>query len=192
MGQINEQIQFKTEEYNKKIQIQNDEYNQLIQIQNDEYNKKVQAQNDEYNQLIQTTTDEYNKLVQTKTTELNAVNEEVQKKLADLNDQFNQRTSAYNELAAKTKEMADTYNSSCEQNVAAVKRVEELKLEIEQLTKELQNKSETYRVVLLKDYKNDQNWFNFELSNKEQKLIEIINEINVMYPDYKTEFAKIE
>lgn len=157
LEQINEQIQFKTEEYNQLVQNKNDEYNQLVQTTTDKYEKLVQTKNDEYNQLMQTTTDEYNKLVQTKAAELNAVNEQAQKKMTELNDQLNQRTSEYNELAAKTKEMADTYNSSCEQNVAAVKRVEELKLEIEQLTNELRRKSDDYRMVLLKDYKNDQN-----------------------------------
>ena len=58
--------------------------------------------------------------------------------------------------------------------------------------KELDDAKETSRAALLKDYKNEGNWFDFDLSNKEIKLVETIKEISSLYPELTKDLATIE
>lgn len=113
-------------------------------------------------------------------------------RLEQLHKQVEDRTNELNTVAAAFKELDDQANEARAQNVAAASELSGYKLELQQIIKELDDAKETSRVALLKDYKNEGNWFDFDLSNKEIKLVETIKEIASLYPELTKDLASIE
>ena len=113
-------------------------------------------------------------------------------RLKQLNKQVEERTNELNTVAAAFKELDDQANEARAQNVAAASELNGYKLELQQIIKELDDAKGTSRAALLKDYKNEGNWFDFDLSNKEIKLVETIKEISSLYPELTKDLATIE
>ena len=113
-------------------------------------------------------------------------------KIDQLNTQVEERANELNTVAAAFKELDDQANEARAQNVAAASELNGYKLELQQIIKELDDAKETSRAALLKDYKNEENWFDFDLSNKEIKLVETIKEISGIYPELTKDLATIE
>lgn len=113
-------------------------------------------------------------------------------RLEQLNKQVEERAKELNTVAAAFKELDDKANEARAQNVAAASELNSYKIELQQIIKELDDAKETSRVALLKDYKNEGNWFDFDLSNKEIKLVETIKEISSLYPELTKDLATIE
>ena len=113
-------------------------------------------------------------------------------RLGQLNKQVEERANELNTVAAAFKELDDKANEARAQNVAAASELNSYKIELQQIIKELDDAKETSRAALLKDYKNEENWFDFDLSNKEIKLVETIKEIASLYPELTKDLATIE
>ena len=113
-------------------------------------------------------------------------------RLEQLNKQVEERANELNTVAAAFKELDDKANEARAQNVAAASELNSYKIELQQIIKELDDAKETSRAALLKDYKNEENWFDFDLSNKEIKLVETIKEISSLYPELTKDLATIE
>ena len=113
-------------------------------------------------------------------------------RLGQLNKQVEERANELNTVAAAFKELDDKANEARAQNVAAASELNSYKIELQQIIKELDDAKETSRAALLKDYKNEENWFDFDLSNKEIKLVETIKEISSLYPELTKDLATIE
>ena len=113
-------------------------------------------------------------------------------RLEQLNKQVEERANELNTVAAAFKELDDQANEARAQNVAAANELNSYKIELQQIIKELDDAKETSRAALLKDYKNEENWFDFDLSNKEIKLVETIKEISSLYPELTKDLATIE
>lgn len=113
-------------------------------------------------------------------------------RLEQLNKQVEERAKELNTVAAAFKELDDKANEARAQNVAAASELNDYKIELQQIIKELDDAKETSRAALLKDYKNEGNWFDFDLSNKEIKLVETIKEISSLYPELTKDLATIE
>ena len=106
-------------------------------------------------------------------------------RLEQLNKQVEERANELNTVAAAFKELDNQANEARAQNVAAASELNGYKLELQQIIKELDDAKETSRAALLKDYKNEGNWFDFDLSNKEIKLVETIKEISLATIEWK-------
>ena len=113
-------------------------------------------------------------------------------RLKDLNAQLQERTNEFNTVAAAFKELDDKANEVRAQNVAAASELNNYKVELQQVIKELDDAKETKRSLTLNAFKNEQNWFDFDLSNKEIKLIATIAEISGLYPELTKDMATIE
>lgn len=113
-------------------------------------------------------------------------------RLKDLNAQLQERTNEFNTVAAAFKELDDKANETRAQNIAAASELNSYKVELQQIIKELDDAKETKRSLTLNAFKNEQNWFDFDLSNKEIKLIATIAEISGLYPELIKDMATIE
>lgn len=115
-----------------------------------------------------------------------------EEKLAHINDQIIERTTELNNIAARFNDQYKAFEDVVTKNAAAASELEGYKVELQQIIQELDNAKETSRATLLKDYKNEGKWFDFQLSNKELTLIKTIAEISALYPELTKDLATIE
>lgn len=112
-------------------------------------------------------------------------------KLRDLQAQIESRTAELNDTAAAFKKLADKLTEVQSQNAAASDQLAAHKKELENILEELNDAREAQRQVRL-DGKDWDSTFDFDLSNKEIKLIETLKEIAELYPELAKDLAGIE
>lgn len=103
--------------------------------------------------------------------------EEINKKLVDAQNQVVEATSG---LAEVVKKKEDT-----------VKEIEELRKACAAIDAELSDAKNTSRAAILREEEDGEGW-TFELSGKEKKLINTLQEIKGIYPELEKELAGIE
>ena len=113
-------------------------------------------------------------------------------KKAQLDESIHNRTQELNDVAAQLKELIDKLTETQAQNAAAASVLDGYKKELEEINRQLTDAKETKRAETLSEFQIKEDWFDFELSEKERRLSEIIKEVSALYPDLGKEFAKIE
>lgn len=125
-------------------------------------------------------------------TELGLTLSAAKSRVEELNAQIADRTRDLNEMAAQLKKLHDETTEVNAQNFAAATQVQGYKDELEHLIKELADAKEIKRGVLLEENGDKEGRVDFELDNKEHKLIATIAEISALYPELTKDLATIE
>lgn len=100
--------------------------------------------------------------------------------------------AAYQDTLQKVEELRTQNVAAANTNTELQNEYYRLKDEYSEIVKFLSNAKEQQRSVILNAAKNEDNFFSFELSNKEITLIKTIAEIASLYPELTKDLATIE
>ena len=102
------------------------------------------------------------------------------------------RTTEMNELARQYQDESRKLLEVLDQQGVARRTVDELRVELDELMKEVNDAKLINRQCLMSAEENKKGWFSFRVSEREQRLISTIAEISNLYPELKKELATIE
>lgn len=102
------------------------------------------------------------------------------------------RTTEMNELARQYQDESRKLLEVLDQQGVARRNVDELRVELDELMKEVNDAKLINRQCLMSAEENKKGWFSFRVSEREQRLISTIAEISSLYPELKKELATIE
>ena len=102
------------------------------------------------------------------------------------------RTTEMNELARQYQDESRKLLEVLDQQGVARRNVDELRVELDELMKEVNDAKLINRQCLMSAEENKKGWFSFRVSEREQRLISTIAEISNLYPELKKELATIE
>ena len=102
------------------------------------------------------------------------------------------RTTEMNELARQYQDENRKLLEVLDQQGVARRNVDELRTELDELMKEVNDAKLINRQCLMNAEENKKGWFEFRVSGKEERLISTIAEISNLYPELKKELATIE
>ena len=102
------------------------------------------------------------------------------------------RTTEMNELARQYQDESRKLLEVLDQQGVARRNVDQLRVELYELMKEVNDAKLINRQCLMSAEENKKGWFSFKVSEREQRLISTIAEISSLYPELKKELATIE
>ena len=102
------------------------------------------------------------------------------------------RTTEMNELARQYQDESRKLLEVLDQQGVARRNVDQLRIELDELMKEVNDAKLINRQCLMSAEENQKGWFSFKVSEREQRLISTIAEISSLYPELKKELATIE
>ena len=102
------------------------------------------------------------------------------------------RTTEMNELARQYQDESRKLLEVLDQQGVARRNVDQLRVELDELMKEVNDAKLINRQCLMSAEENKKGWFSFKVSEREQRLISTIAEISSLYPELKKELATIE
>ena len=97
-----------------------------------------------------------------------------------------------NELARQYQDESRKLLEVLDQQGVARRNVDQLRVELDELMKEVNDAKLINRQCLMSAEENKKGWFSFRVSEREQRLISTIAEISSLYPELKKELATIE
>ena len=97
-----------------------------------------------------------------------------------------------NELARQYQDESRKLLEVLDQQGVARRNVDQLRIELDELMKEVNDAKLINRQCLMSAEENKKGWFSFRVSEREQRLISTIAEISSLYPELKKELATIE
>ena len=101
------------------------------------------------------------------------------------------RTTEMNELARQYQDESRKLLEVLDQQGVARRNVDQLRTELDELMKEVNDAKLINRQCLMSAEENKKGWFSFKVSEREQRLISTIAEISSLYPELKKELATI-